>query len=374
MRVAVLHWYTTSVGGIHTTLETLRAAALRRGDTFHVLRCDPRMRWTPGVYSSRRRVAGGDTFITVDGEVPHHPVNWRDSAEFIRRNYDIVLLSYICPHPTKAYGTKPLFEPLLAELSRHVPVVGYVHDAYWKTYAEWGELAMAYVDRTICNQRAYGEPLKAAGYDVNIAYVPFEPFEECGRISRRNPKGVVWTPQWKSVKGILKFFAGVPELSRRGFSVDLYGNGIEYYKLRKLPGWRQTVGRDEFAPQYSGKGAATFHGCVPLERVSTALRTAGFMCDFQGHAAKYTAYLNGGYNHTMLEAMYFGAVPVVHANTVKSGIPQDFLLPVEDLRGYPCAISDYPLREYPRKRAREYVLDNHSPDKLYAQIFRGLRR
>jgi hypothetical protein len=222
-------------------------------------------------------------------------------------------------------------------------------------------------------QPAYGEPLVKAGYPVQTVYIPFIPIgkpSEKERIENR----VVWMPQWKNVKGIKPFFDGVPRLLDKGYEVKLYNSGIEYYNMRKENGWKKVVGKDFFAPQYSGKGLATYYGWVSVERRAKILSRAGFMADFQGHRAKYKAYRRGSYNNTIVEALYYGCVPVVHKNLLRSAIPDNLVLPISDLAKYPEAIMKYDVRGYPRKEAREYVNDNHSAYKLYDEVFDEFRR
>lgn len=371
MKIAVLHWATSSVGGINTTFQTLREVALRRGDTFHILASDPQKTKKPLLLPNRKRVRGGDTFITIDGYAPHHPTNWRASARFLE-DYDLIITSYVAPHPTKAYGPDPLFLPLLEALrEKGKRIVGYIHDGYWETYKEFGELVLPLVEKTMVCQIAYGKPLVEAGYPVTPAFVPFTPLTADPVEEVRDPNLAVWLPQWKNIKGIRKWWKGLPDALASGLRVEMYGNGIEYYKMRKEdPDWSRLVGQDHFAPAYSGDGSAEFFGCVELEEVARVLSRAAFMFDFQGHAAKHAAYLNGSYNHTILEALYYGAVPVVHENMLKSAIPSELLLPLEDVTNWAEPVRNFDLGAYPRELAREYVNDVHSAEKLYDSIVR----
>src|ERR1700733_2301692 len=108
MRVAVIHWWTPSVGGINTTLEAYRAVAAAKGDTFHVLAAGgngPGHKTKhAGLLPERTRIPGGDSFIWIDGYAPYAPNNVAESVAFINANYDVVMLSFICPHPSKGYG------------------------------------------------------------------------------------------------------------------------------------------------------------------------------------------------------------------------------------------------------------------------------
>jgi hypothetical protein len=361
------------VGGINTTFQTLRDVALSRGDTFHILASDPQKSKQPGLFPKRKQVRGGDTFITIDGQAPHHPSNVAASVRFLR-DYDLVITSYISPHPTKAYGNEPLFMPLLEGLrAAGIRMVGYIHDAYWETYKVFGELALPLMEKTMVCQPAYGDPLVKAGYPVSPAFVPFRPILPEGAdepVVARDPKLVAWIPQWKNIKGVRKFFQGVPEALSRGYRVEMYGNGIEYYKMRLEPSWAEVVGVDHFAPKYSGAGGAEFFGCVPLTQIADVLSRASFMPDFQGHSSKWQAYKEGSYNHTIIEALYYGAVPVVHPNMLKSAIPAELLLPVSDLPRWADVVAQHHPTAMDRARAREFVLDSHSADKLYDRIIR----
>jgi len=90
MKIAVLHWACSSVGGINTTLQTLREVAVKRGDTFHIFASDPQRTKRPQLLKERKKVRGGDTFITIDGYAPHHITNYAASADFLRE-YDLVM-------------------------------------------------------------------------------------------------------------------------------------------------------------------------------------------------------------------------------------------------------------------------------------------
>ncbi len=369
MRTAVLHWSTSSVGGINSVLQAYRKVAEGRGDTFDVLASDPQRTKRPERFAARRRVRGGDSYIQIDGHAPYHTSNMRETVIFLHANYDQVMTSYICPHPTKAYGAEPLFLPFLeAVRAAGMPLLGYVHDAYWDTYREWAELVLPLCERVYVTEKAYGEPLLAAGYDVTPVYVPFTPLAGEPEV-RRNPKRLVWLPQWKNIKGISQFFDGLPALRDYRFQVGLYNNGIEYYKMRLLPEWSEVVDVDYFTGNVNRHARQVeFHGCLPLERMPEVLAGAGFMADFQGHKAKHAAYLKGSYNSTIIEALYYGTVPVVHANMLKSDIPAELLLPVSDLSLYPEVVRKFPLKSYDRARAREYVADCHSAERLYDQV------
>lgn len=376
-RIAVLHWHTSSVGGINTTLQLLRDEAISRGDSLHILASDPQKSKPSGIFpqGKRQRVRGGDTFITIDGYAPHHPLNVQRSVEFLAKNFDVVMTSFICPHPTKAYGDDPLFLPLIEGIAKAgLPIVGYIHDAYWETYAEWAKLVLPHCAKTMVAQKAYGEPLEALGFPVSTAYLPFRPWPVDTSKIERDPQLVVWTPQWKNIKGIRKFFDGIPAALAAGYKVELYGNGIEYYKMRKERElWAPVVGKDHFAPMASGDGKAEFFGCVHEHEIPKVYARATFMADFQGSGnPRYAPYRNGSYNHTVIEALWSGCIPIVHTNMLKSSIPNHLLLGIENPEEWPGALDV--SKDYDRAGARRYVEENHSCAALYDRILQGVAR
>lgn len=375
MNIACLHWLTTSVGGINTRLRTYREVADYQGDRFDVFVSANQRTKFRGLLPERKTIRGGDSFITIDGYAPHHENNVQETYIWLAENYDAVMLSFLCPHPTKAYGDDPVFLPLLQGLKKKgVPIIGYISDAYWDTYKQFGEATLKLCDKCYVTQTAYADPLVKAGYRVRPAYIPFIPIEKHFSTHDRKDRRVVWIAQWKNIKGIHQFYQGIPRLVERGFSVRMYNSGIEYYKLRLLPEWKKIVGHDSFAPQYSGNGEAGYLGWKPVEQRARVLSIAGFMCDFQGHRAKFKAYQSGSYNNTTVEALYYGCVPVVHESVLKSQIPKELLLPVADLKDYPDVIAKYDISQYNRKQAREYVMDRHDAFRLYGDLFDEYRR
>jgi len=368
MKIAVLHWATSGVGGISTTLDNYRSVAKDRGDTFHVFYCNNQRTKKAEIWTEPRLVRESHNALWMDGLAPHHVNNYKASVEMLK-GYDVVMTSYLCPHPTKAYGLEPVFLPLLQEIKKTTPIIGYIHDAYWESYKEFGELTAPLCKRIVVCQKAYAEPILKLKSDIVVAYPPFYPVKT--KLVPRDHRRVLWTPQWKNIKGIHKFLDAIPDLDALGMKVDLYNSGIEYYKRRLLPDWTTIIGEDVPMKIKNKGGAATFYGFRPLPDIFQAIEGAGFVCDFQGHSAKYEAYKNGSFNHTLSETLYYGAVPVVHQNILKSGIPRELVLPVEKIEDCVDNIVNFKSELFPRKRAKEYVLDNFSAERLYDKVFDG---
>jgi len=375
MRVCVLYWPISGVGGISTFMKHMKAVADDRGDIFHVI-CSPNQKGKEvGLLPEPTEIAGGSSSILIDGYAPHHLSNFEKSADFIAKNYDVVLTAHLCPRPNKSYGEEPVFLNLLQELhAKNVRMIGFIHDGYWDTYKEFGIPTLELMQKTIIAQPTYAKPiLTEKHYPIEPTYLAIHPrILEENKLDgdQRNRKRVVWLPQWKRIKGTHLMLQGLPEAENIGYDVHLYGCGIDYYNACLEDNWKKMIGKDLFRPDCSGQGTATYFGTRPYKEVSIALQQATFSLDFQGHSAKYkTAYETGSYNYTHLESLYWGCVPVVHKNFLKNDIPDDLVLALDHPETWAKAIQRYASYNYDAEKAREYVLEHHSATRHYDQTF-----
>lgn len=386
-RVAALYWPTSSVGGINTELRALRDEAEARGDTFHVLRSGLTS-GSPRAYPERRLVRGGDTFITIDGEAPHGAGAWQASARFIQERYDRVYLAYLCPHPTKAYGSNPLFLNLLLALREaDLPIMGRVTDGYWESYSMFGQ---ATID--LCSGVTVSQPAFASFFrhpHVRASRFPFsprpaQPMALYGQRlePRRSRKPLtVWTSQWKAIKGIHRLLPHLPDIRH---DVELYSNGILYYQLRTTPAWRAAVGRDHFGATtpsgaFSGRGRAPFYGYIPLEDIPCVLSRAWFMVDLMGVGRpRNRVYTEGSFNNTTVEALWYGACPILHQQAARV-VPDDIALFVGEASEVPALLNDRKQQRWAveptrQRRAQHWVRENFSRARVYDAAVLGRHR
>lgn len=371
MRIAAVYWPTSSVGGINTELRTLRDEALRRGHTFDVLRSGRHSRIEAGLFGERKLIRGGDTFVTIDGEASHHPDQLARTLDFLHRNYDRVYYSTLCPHPTKDYGDKPLFLGLMSDL--WMPAVARITDGYWDDYREWGEAALAQVESATYTHRNAGHFWKTP----KVWYVgpPFHgsPVRLVTARERFGPPLTVWTSQWKAIKGIHHLLPHLPAIKT---PVELYSNGILYYQLRSTPAWKAAVGRDLFAPEFSGDGRADFFGYVAYDQIPLILQRATFCIDLMGLGRpKHKTYQAGAFNNTALEALWYGALPILSASTANV-IPRELAAFVDDASQVPDVIASpswlLAARSNERHRkAQVWVKANHGVEHTFDQIVLG---
>lgn len=369
MKIAALYWPTSSVGGINTELRALRAEAERRGDTFHVFRSGKHKNIKAQVFPERKLIRGGDTFITIDGEASHHPDQLHDTINTLFK-YDQIYLAYLCPHPTKDYGDKPLFLTLLELLHRALrPITARVTDGYWNDYKEWGEATLKLCKAATYVHRASGD-FWEDNNKVRYCPAPFDPDTAYDGVKRERDL-TVYISQWKAIKGIHKLLPEIPNIKGH---VELYSNGILYYQLRTSAAWKAAVGKDLFKG-FDGAGKATFFGYIPLDEVPVVLRRATFMVDLMGIGKpKNQTYIDGAHNLTAIEAAWYGCCPILHSRACNV-VPLDIALFAGSARQVVSLINSkegkaYALDPARQARAKEWA-DSFHVKKSYNRIVLG---
>ncbi len=364
MKLACIYWSTSSVGGIDTHLNTLRTAALQVGDSFDILHAKSWVTKRPKLFAERQWIRGGDTRIWVDGEFSHHPKQVVGSIKWLESNYDAVIFGFICPHKTKAYP-EPDFLPIY---NVKLPKVAWVMDGYWHEYSEWATPLLNRLSGVLCPQESYASPLRALGCkNLKISCFPFMP--KLGKILPKEKKPLlVWPNQWKDIKGVRYFLKCIPNISER-VDIELYSNGIRYYQSRKEDFWLEAIGEDKFQG-FDGNGRATFFGNVERHVIVDAYQRAWFTCNLQGMTARNQTYKLGSYNNTEVEALFYGACPILHNSTLQTALPKECYIAVDSAEEIPKAIqqgisSGFALSGSRRKLAREFVLDTHLASKRY---------
>ena len=364
MRLAIVNWYTRSVGGIATRLNTYRRAAMQVGDSCDILlsKC---LKTGPQLFSERKWVYGGDTRIWIDGYVPHGE-RVQESIDFINSNYDAVCFGFLCPHPCPSVK-EPRFLELLQGIK--LPMGAFISDGFWDKYAEWGKLCLPYLNGIAAPVQSYADTLKGVA-DVQVIPFPFIPIKG-EPVARSKRPLVVWPHQWKNIKGINEFLSIVPQLKPH-IQVELYSSGIRYYQLRTTDIWKNAVGEDTFS-QYNGTGRAIYLANVDLPRIADAYQRAWFTVSLQGMKSKKEAYKTGSYNNSEVESFYYGACSVLHESTLNTILPQDCYIAVKDETEIPDAIheaikSGFALDPERIKRAREFVRRTHWGVNKYKQL------
>jgi len=290
----------------------------------------------------------------------------------LKENYDVIHFGFLCPHPTKAYPT-PDFLPVFTDLD--LPKTGTITDGYWDDYAEWGEQCIPYLNLITTSGMHYAQALIERGIPVQPLGIPFLPGTGRSYPRDREPL-LIWPNQWKNIKGINPFLDAVPSLPDE-LRVELYSCGIRYYQLRTEDRWLDAVGEDKLFG-FHGRGRATYFGNVDLPRIRTAFQRAWFSVCFQGIATRKAAYKAGSYNNTELEALYYGALPILHESALGTDLPESAYRTVETGDELPDvvarALRDGTVKDSERLRdARAFVLDNYSAYTQYETIRKAWR-
>lgn len=367
LRLAVIYWPTSSVGGIATHLNALRKAAITRGDSCDILLSASLKTKTANKFSERKWIRGGDTNIWIDGEAPHHPNNVRETIRWLEKNYDAVCFGFICPHETKAYPT-PDFLPLY---ETKLPKIAWVMDGYWEEYAHWAEPLLTRLKGVLCPLESYATPLRSLGVEnLAISAFPFNP--PVGKTEARSKTPLLsWINQWKNIKGVTEFIKVVPALNRLA-TVELYSCGIRYYQLRTTPEWKAAVWKDKFKG-FDGNGKATYFGNVDLPEVFKALQRSWFTVNLQGMKSKKVTYKRGSYNNTEVEALYCGACPILHSSTLGTDLPKDVYIQVDSAEEIPTKVknaisSGFAIDPARQRRARDFIIQKHLAKDRYMDL------
>lgn len=364
IRVCALQWKTTGVAGLNSELVSMYKEGKNRGHDWEVFETWPWKQKAVIDYGERQLIRGGDVYITVNGKISHHPDHVAESVKFINENYDYVYLSGFVPHPNKAYGDEPHFYDFLNRIE--LPMVGRICDGYVDSYKEWFEMGLELTPQLSLVTIAHSYRSTVEEYGIEGAHIPFYP--EAVTETRSEDPSLIWLSQWKNIKGIKQFVKAIPDMSPT-IDIDMYSNGIEYYQMRSKEVWKQAMGTDNFAPEFSGNGRANFHGYTDLSNIPKLLQSSWAMADFQGMGrARYEVYNQGSINTTGIEALWYGALPIVAEN---STIPDNLCVKVsaDDI----ADAINYALEENPtfvrstdrQAQAQDYVLKNFHASTVY---------
>lgn len=373
MKLAIICWdMVGQMGGIGTRLNRLREGAIRCDDECDILYSAPNVSEKPGLFKNRKRIANKDNWIWCDGLLPHHPRNVQDSVDFVKQKYDAICYGFFCPSQTKHYKD-PLFMPLVTDTE--LPSVAWVSDGNFDSYPEWAEEVLVYLEGVLCPLESYAIPLRNRGVEVTISAFPFFPCHKEEVPKAENPL-MVWPNQWKSIKGVEKFVEQLPDLAEMGIDVELYSCGIDYYRMAKKKVWGYGIGEDKFGKRHGG-GEAIYFGTVEIPTLMDAFQRAHFTCNFQGMNVREETYKQGSYNNCEVEALYYGACPVLHQSVLKTAIPKELYLTVEYKGQLPGVLkealeSNVALDKQRQIRAREWVIDTHWGTDRYLDMRRLL--
>lgn len=355
-RIAALYWPTSSVGGIASTVLCLKQEAHRRKMKFDIFRSANQKTKRFSWFEESKLISGGDSFIQIDGEAPHHERNVQETAKYICANYDVVFLPYLCPHPIKSYPD-PAYLGLLNELYGRVSISAMLTDGYWDTYADWGWRTLEFVDVLSAFNINYVPQIVKDYWKIKTGqrlkqYRVIDPIYRTIESIPQKKIDLIWISQWKTIKGPKSFLSMVPMLPEH-LRIEAYNCGIEYYQLRSTDLWRKAIGRDTFKG-FNGEGNVLYGGWVPLDKINRKLASSAYTVEFQGLGrVRYEAYKKPHFNTTTLEALAYCTAPIV-PKAQTNAETRKFVLACESVSD---AIRFIKTNALPEESGRDWVFD-----------------
>lgn len=366
-RIAIIYWFTRSVGGIATRLNSLRLAAMQCGDKCDIL-ISKNNSTKPQVFKDRRWTHGGDTKIWIDGNAPHGD-NWKQTVKWLEKNYDGIVFGFLCPHQCKTCPD-PVFMRMYESVN--LPMVSYICDGFWDKYKDWGNDCIPYLNKLFCTQPGFGKYLEDEGIEVTYNPTPVFPRVplDGGNIRSKTPL-LIWPCQWKNIKGINEFLEIVPKLPAE-VEVELFSSGIRYYQLRTTDVWKKAVNIDHFSG-YNGNGRADYLANIDIPDMAMKYRQAWFTVNLQGMSGKR----NGVYHNTEMEALLYGACPILHTSVRETDLPKAAYIAVDSAEEIPAAVkqaisSGFAISKHRQKLAKDFIEKVHDPIKHYNRVKKAL--
>ena len=142
---------------------------------------------------------------------------------------------------------------------------------------------------------------------------------------------------------------------------------------------------------FDGNGKATYYGWVPLDKTPEIYSRAWFSVNLQGITARpgktslfgsvvadpHAVYSGGSWNNTESESLYYGAIPVLHKQVLKSNLPKNLILTVERAEELPDLLARKDLKSWVFDlnrvmEARCWVQQHQDPVRLYREMKEAL--
>lgn len=323
MRVLQVYWPLKDASGPITqawkTQEVFRAA----GHTFRTAVMTyanraPEITRDGSVYvgSSPRdlKIMGGD-------RLSFHPKRIRETLmKLLKYAADVVLFVHPCPHlsTTKLKSWQALYTMLKGR-----KVVWWT-DLYWQEFYPWIKDVEGSIDRVICASNAkLGHVHSTFRKDAELAPLP-QVVPDGPPNFRALRDGVVWAHQWRSWKGVRRFWETWHEMPMPVYAA---GTGQEYRRNKKL---LKHVYENRLDPSFNldKKGNVYILGTIPFQEVVEMYKAALVAVDWTGQSKAYT----GHYNSATLEPMLYGCIPWLRPTLIEphTAIPAEAVLVQED--------------------------------------------
>jgi len=195
--------------------------------------------------------------------------------------YSLIVMLHPSPHPTRANANKPdsaNWMKLYRDTTAKKLVI--FHDANWRKTNEWFADVADHVDAAIAAQKLFIHSLMDYPADCPKTWEYFPLDLEKGRLFNKpladRTGGIVCT-QWLKWKNHHKFLPQLPEIKE---PIDLYGNGQEYYTLKKTGVFQKVIRYDAGTGDTHNKSSLhNFRGFEPYESVLKSMGSKKYSID-----------------------------------------------------------------------------------------------
>lgn len=353
MKIALVLFPIASEGGLATrVLHTVRLLSSFGHDVtfFRIRYTDVLHRGGNGVL---KVLPKGDSITVQQYNLAITAKNIADTIAVLN-GFDTIIFAHPCPHLSdKQYNVGNW--PLLYEETRARKLV-YFSDVYLdQFYPHILGVKKHFVPLAI--NEAVLRYLQPWLPDVRLARAPF--FH-----SLEHPVGggggrttdVLWTPAWRSWKGINRLVQALPQLTQT-LKVETYGAGREMRNARKQ------------MPKLWSLKNLTIHGTQPAEQVEAAYARSKLSLDLTGASEKYYGHVN----RTHLEPMWAGCVSGLLPTMLQphSAIPPECALVLDknDLAGsITQALQQPKMMQTIASNGQDWIRAECDPVKLLNQL------
>jgi len=228
---------------------------------------------------------------------------------------DLFVFNPPCPTLTKAYTSRK-WQSFFTDFSQPKLIVP--HDPYLMSHYKWLLEVKEHIDGVACVQKKAYDPMKEHFFKIEIINHPMN-LQNIGFYDDEKEDLVICPHQFKTWKHIDKFISAVPQIT---YGSEIYNGGIEYHYMSGTK-------RKEKYKNSEGEwiwDKAIAHGMKYLgfvDDITSAYKRAKCVIDLSvgelgSRLSKVSKYRS--LNYVPLEAMMYGAIPVVREYSLLSDI------------------------------------------------------
>jgi len=347
MRIALVEWEISKTGGITTVRRELKDGLIKNGHIANDF-------YIPDTKTTDLKRADGyfkDFTKVLNYKTPEQIAEYKRTMA----NYETVI--FVVPCPTQDRKEIKVMDPVEARKWQecyNIParIISIFHDPFWKKGYGWIEEMFPKIDKIACIQeKAYyslvpevkapvrkQRSLFADDDDIQVEVKPIHPniiicnhplnLDGMGMYKEMKENLVISPSQFKTWKNIDQFIRAIP-LMDPSIKKEVFNGGLEYHYMNPID-------KAKVKPKYTNpdgtwiwenglKAGMNYRKFVPKEELDMAFKRAKVMVDLSvGESGTKTGYPS--VNYVILEAIKYGAVPVVRMQSVLPRIwsPLDF--------------------------------------------------